>query len=87
MHKPLQLSPSEWQEIVQLPLIREAWGLTDETPEEFSSNVYAAKFNFVSGSPGYIGDLYIIMGDALTGAAPIMLIRDNGILCSAVDEE
>jgi hypothetical protein len=87
MHKPLQISVSEWKEIVQLPLIREAWGLTDESPEDFGSSVYGVKFNFTSGSPGYCGDLFILQGDALTGYPPITLIRgEDGTLGSAVDE-
>lgn len=45
--------------------------------EGFSQQVYAAKFHFHSGSPGYIGDLYIIQGDVLTGDPPMMLIRDR----------
>ncbi len=59
-----------------LPMIREAWGLDgDETPEEFAAQVYAAKFHFHSGGPGYVEDFYILQGDALTGDAPIVLQR------------
>lgn len=86
MNKPVEISLPEWQEIIQLPMVREAWGLSDETPEEFASSVYAVKFNFVSGSPGYVGDLYIIQGDHLTGYPPFVLIRHDGILRSALDE-
>jgi hypothetical protein len=87
MNQPIDISLSEWEEIMQLPIVREGWGLTDETPAEFSSNVYAVKFNFTSGSPGYCGDLFIIQGDALTGYPPITLIREeDGTLGSAVDE-
>jgi len=44
------------------------------TPADFSAQVYAAKFNFVSGSPGYVGDLFILQGD---GDAPMVLHRDE----------
>jgi hypothetical protein len=57
--------------------VREAWGLTDEDPNEFAAVVYAAKFKFSSGSPGYVGDLYILQGDALTDAPPIVLRRND----------
>ena len=85
MNKPIDISLSEWQEIINVPEVRESWGLTNETPEDFASQVYAVKFNFISGSPGYVGDLYIIQGDALTGDSPFILLRNNGVLQSAVD--
>lgn len=74
---PIKISAEEWLEILQIQEIREAWGLTDETPEEFANWVYGVKFDFVSGSPGFVGDLYILQGDALTGFPPITLIRDE----------
>lgn len=61
-----------------VPVIRESWGIdTEMTLEEFSSQVYAAKFDFVSGSPGYVGDLFVLQGDVLTGDAPMVLYRDR----------
>ncbi len=38
---------------------------------------YCVKFDFVSGGPGYCGDLFIIQGDALSEAPPVSLIRDD----------
>jgi hypothetical protein len=79
MVNPQNISPTEWQEIVQLPVIKESWGLEDdETPEHFSTMVYGVKFDFVSGGPGYFGDLYILLGDAL--GEPMVLIRRDGKL-------
>jgi len=80
--KPYELTLSEWKEILAVPAVREAWGVwIDETPEEFSSAVYAVKFKFHSGSPGYVGDLFILQGDALTDASPMVLRRgDKGEL-------
>ena len=80
VNKPEDISPAEWREIMQVQEVKESWGLSDETPEEFAANVYAVKFDFVSGSPGYVGDLYIIQGDVLTGDAPFVLTRENGAL-------
>src|ERR1700757_653744 len=51
--RPLNLD--DWEEIVRVPAVCEAWGLTDEDAAEFAAHVYAAKFHFVSGSPGYVG--------------------------------
>jgi hypothetical protein len=61
--KPRPLNLDDWEEIVRVPAVREAWGLTDEDAAEFAAHVYAAKFHFVSGSPGYVGDLYVLQGD------------------------
>lgn len=72
----------EWQEIIASPAVRLAWGLINESAEDFADSVYGVKFNFVSGSPGYIGDLYILQGDVLTGDPPVILARRNGELVS-----
>jgi len=76
--KPHPLTSMEWKEIMAIPAIRESWGIEDDTTlADFSAQVYAAKFNFISGSPGYVGDLFILQGDALTGDAPFVLRRDD----------
>ncbi len=75
---PHPISIKEWEEIVQIREVREGWGLDDEKPEEFANMVYGVRFQFVSGSPGYIGDLFIIQSDHLTGDAPMILTRERG---------
>ena len=80
MNKPIELTLAEWKEISQLPVVREGWGLEDETPEEFAALAYAVKFHFHSGCPGYVGDLYILQGDALTGYPPLVFTREGGRL-------
>jgi hypothetical protein len=82
---PYPLSPEDWKQIIAVPAVREAWGLEDdEKPSDFAGTVYTAKFDFVSGSPGYFGDLYILQGDALTGNPPMVLRRaeDGSLLVS-----
>ena len=75
--RPKAISNEEWREIMAVPEIREAWGIEDdETPEQFASVVYGAKFDFQSGGPGYVGDLYILQGDALTSERPMLLTRN-----------
>ena len=85
---PHALTPAEWNEIAQMPAIRESWGLQEnEGGEALSPLVYAAKFNFVSGSPGYVGELFVLQGDTLTGDAPFVLVRSrDGQLMFADDE-
>lgn len=76
---PRPLSYPEWREIMTLPEVQESWGLEpDATPEQFASMAYAAKFNFESGHPGYVGELFILQGDTLTGDAPFVLNRAKG---------
>jgi hypothetical protein len=57
-----------------IPAIQESWGLEDDaTVAEFSTQVYAAKFNSVSGSPGYVEDIFTLRGDLFTQDAPFVL--------------
>lgn len=76
---PYKITENEWKEIVALPEVREAWGLDDDIhPEEFASrNNYGVKFDFVSGGPGYVGDLFILQGDALSDGGLMLLRRDR----------
>lgn len=86
MNKPLEISSLEWAEIMKVPLVYDSWGLHDgETAEEFSQMVYGVKFHFVSGIPGYVGDVYILQGDVLTGDPPIILGRYDGKLQPVYD--
>jgi hypothetical protein len=80
-NKPIEITLPEWKEMMQLPVIRESWGLDDETPEQFADLVYGVKFDFASSGPGYVGDLYILHGDAL--GEPMTLIRRDGKLVVA----
>jgi hypothetical protein len=83
MNKPLEISIAEWQEIMEVPEIKESWGIqNDETPEQFADMVYGVKFKFSPGmAPGYVGDLYILQGDAL--GEPTSVIRKDGRLILA----
>lgn len=49
------------------------WPTTTANPEI----VYGAKFNFISGGPGYVGDLYLLQGNAITEVPPMVLRRDR----------
>jgi hypothetical protein len=82
MNKPLEISPAEWKELMQVPEIRESWGIDGETPEEFADMAYGVKFNFSAGiMPGYVGDLYVLVGDSI--GETMSLIRKDGKLLLA----
>jgi hypothetical protein len=73
---PHKLTEAEWRELGSLLVVRESWGLEDgQDPLDLASLAYGAKFHFVSGSPGYVGDLYVLQGDAL--GEPMVLRREN----------
>ena len=75
---PLKVSTDDLKEIYEI--VGYKWGLEFESLDAFAvwaDSVYSVKFRFHSGAPGYVGDLFIIQGDMLTGHPPIMLIRDN----------
>jgi len=78
--RPHPLTAEEIKEIAALHDVQEMWGArnANEMADMLNDSVYAVKFDFHSGSPGYIGDLYILQGDALTGDPPVTLKRDDG---------
>ena len=68
-NSPLEISDLEWKQIFNTTLVQESWGIAEEDllSEKFYENwrgtVYGAKFNFISGGPGYCGDLFVVFGD------------------------
>jgi hypothetical protein len=75
---PIPLKRSDWLEIMAVPAVRDAWGLEiGSDPDEFALQVYAAKFRFTSGGPGYVGALYVLQGGALTDDGTMILRRDT----------
>lgn len=73
---PHKLTEAEWREVGSVPVIRESWGLEDDqNPLDLASLAYGAKFDFVSGSPGYVGEIYVLIGDSL--GEPMVLRRDE----------
>jgi hypothetical protein len=75
MNAPMRIGYSEWREIMEIPAVKESWGLTDETVQQFAAMVYGVKFHFQSGTPGYVGDLYILHPDELVGAVWVLTRR------------
>ncbi len=77
-NKPKSLTKAEIKEIAAIEDIQQMWGAADTTEMEETLNtmVYAVKFNYHSGSPGYVGDYFILQGDAL-GEGALELIRNK----------
>ena len=80
-HDPRTLSPQEWEEIAAVPYVREAWGLSDdESGEHLASVCYGAKFDFVTGGPGWAGDIFVIHDDAFGGPPVVFRRAPHGAL-------
>ncbi len=79
-NKPIALTSEEIKEIAGMDAIRQMWGAESAADMEgmLDTTVYAVKFKYQSGGPGYIGDLYILVGD--TPDEPVRLIRRRGKL-------
>jgi hypothetical protein len=77
---PRAITDAEWAELASLPTIREAYGFEpSDAGADLARCSYGAHFNFVSGAPGYIGDVYVLFGDSL--GQPMTLKRGlNGRL-------
>ena len=78
--QPKALTSKEIKEIAAMDGIQQMWGAENaaEMEEMLDTQVYAVKFKYQSGGPGYIGDLYILVGD--TPDEPVRLIRTKGML-------
>ena len=76
-NKPKALTKDEIKEIAAIEDIQQMWGAENaaEMEEMLDTTVYAVKFDYHSGSPGYVGDYFILQGDAI--GEPIELIRNN----------
>jgi hypothetical protein len=79
-NKPMALTSKEIKEIAAIEVIQQSWGAENavEMEELLDHTVYAVKFNFSPSSPGYVGDYFILAGDAL--GEPYQLIRKDGKL-------
>ena len=74
---PRAINAAEWAELALVPAVRAAYGFEpEEGGPELARATYGAYFDFVNGSPGYVGDVYVLLGDNLGG--PLVLIRNWG---------
>jgi hypothetical protein len=80
MKTPPTITAKEWQEIMQLPRVRDIWELDQNaTIEALSSQVFGAKFNYSERSAEEPSDLYIITsGNA--DDCNVMIKRMDGTL-------
>jgi hypothetical protein len=79
-NKPIALTNDEIKEIAAIEDIQQMWGAqsAEEMESVLQDSAYAVKFYFISGGPGYVGDLYVLFGDS--PGEPVRLIRVKGKL-------
>jgi hypothetical protein len=79
-NKPHALTNKEIKELAAIEDIQQMWGAENAAEMEtmLEEMVYAVKFNFFPNMPGYVGDYFILAGDAL--GEPLQLIRKDGKL-------
>jgi hypothetical protein len=85
-NKPNALTRKEMKEIADIESIRQMWGAENaaEMEEMLDKQVYAVKFDYISGSPGYFGDYFILQGDAIGEA--LELVRNKAGQIIIVDD-
>ena len=81
-NKPMALTSKEIKEIAAIKDIQESWGAENATEMEemLDTQVYAVKFDYMSGSPGYVGDYFILQGDAIGEAFELIRNKDGAIV-------
>ena len=77
-NKPFALTPKEIKEIASVKRIQELWGAENSADMELTlKDIYTVKFGFMNGSPGYVGDLFIIQPDHLGSDIPVTRLVRN----------
>jgi hypothetical protein len=79
-YEPKTVIASEWREIVKIRAVRDGWGLETEADKKaFAESTYAARFDYISDGPGYVGDLFVILGGE-PECPPMVIVRRKGVL-------
>jgi hypothetical protein len=83
-NKPIALTRQDMKETTEIEAIREMWGAEDVADMELrlDQEAYAVKFDYHSGSPGYVGDYFILQGDALGEALELVRDKDKKLMIS-----
>jgi hypothetical protein len=81
-NKPIALTSDDIKEIAAMEDIQQCWGAdnADEMAQLLNEEVYAVKFNYHSSSPGYVGDYFILQGDALGEAIELVRGPDRALM-------
>lgn len=62
--RPQEISRAEWDQLAKVPGVRSAMRLEpDEDGAVLSFLAYGARFRYVGRPKGYVGDLFVLVGD------------------------
>ena len=78
-NRPVALTLKEIKEIASVQRIQDLWGGENQADMELIlKDICTVKFQYMNGSPGYTGDLFIIQPDVLGSEYPVTrLIRNR----------
>lgn len=84
---PHAITDAEWSELAQVERIKELFSLegTQADGELLASICYGSRFDYINGSPGYFGDLFVLVGDHMDG--PYMFTRGKGGQLAPANED
>jgi len=76
-NKPHPLTADEIREIADLAGLQSRWGACtpDELVKMLTGSWYTARFDYVTGGLGYVGDYFVVIDDALS--EPVTIRRNN----------
>jgi hypothetical protein len=85
---PHAITEAEWRELAQIQEVKEMFGLedTDEDGELLASCCYGARFKYMNGSPGYIGDLFVLISNEMGGPFFVTRNRHGRLVLGDKDE-
>jgi hypothetical protein len=72
------VTPEQWKELASVESIAQSFGVCEEADpgKALSECAYGVRFTFSPMTmPSYMGDLFILVGDAID--APLSVIRDR----------
>jgi hypothetical protein len=81
----MELTLGEKKVIAAMGDVTEMWGAENEADfiEMFDNGcIYAVKFNYQSGCPGYVGNLFVLFGDAGWSESVKIIRRDGKMVLS-----
>jgi hypothetical protein len=79
---PHALTPEQWRELASIESIAQDFGLFEapDPAQALSECAYGAHFHFEpSMMPGYMGDLFVLVGDSIDEPMSVIRNRDGSL--------
>ena len=84
-NQPFALTESEIKEIASMHAMQEMWAAenSEDMQEILTSSASMVRFDFHSGCPGYVGDLFLVQGDCVVDE-PVRMVQSPGLRNSPI---